>query len=161
MTSPKPQYTVWQAISAAIALATRALDEVRSLARLPGPPGERGEKGEPGFSLDDFQYDGERRFIFESKGTKRIFVLPIPIYRGVWKNEQDYERGDITTVGGSTWHAQTDSKGVRPGNGSKAWQLSVKCGRDGKDGQSIMGPAGPPGKDGRDLTQLGTDGAKW
>lgn len=48
---PRPQYTLWQCMSVAIAVARRALEEVRALSRLPGPKGEvgaRGPKGEAG-----------------------------------------------------------------------------------------------------------------
>ncbi len=48
---PKPQYTIWQAISASLAASLRALDEVRALSRLPGPQGERGEAGPDGRSV--------------------------------------------------------------------------------------------------------------
>jgi integrin beta 3 len=60
---PAPQYTLTEAMAVCIALAHRALAEVRALARMPGPrgelgpegkrgargePGEKGERGEPG-----------------------------------------------------------------------------------------------------------------
>lgn len=45
---PAPRYSLWQAVSAALATALRALEEVRALSRQPGPPGERGEPGEMG-----------------------------------------------------------------------------------------------------------------
>ncbi len=136
MPIPKPEYTIWQAISTAIALATRALNEVRALARIPGPPGEKGEKGEAGFGFTDLTYDGERRFIFECFNERKVFVLPILIDRGVWKHDHAYERGDCTTSDGGLWIAQVDSQSERPGNSSKAWRLAVKRGRDGKDAVS-------------------------
>jgi integrin beta 3 len=51
---PAPQYTLFEAMGVNLAMSHRALAEVRSLARLPGPPGEtgpegkHGAKGEPG-----------------------------------------------------------------------------------------------------------------
>ena len=47
-TIPAPQYTLFDALSTCLALAQRALAEVRALARLPGPPGPRGERGPAG-----------------------------------------------------------------------------------------------------------------
>jgi Collagen triple helix repeat (20 copies) len=53
-TIPAPQYTWLEGLGVALAMGQRALAEVRSLARMPGPegkrglPGERGEKGERG-----------------------------------------------------------------------------------------------------------------
>ncbi len=132
MPIPKPEYTIWQAISTAIALATRALNEVRALARIPGPQGEKGEKGEAGFGFTDLTYDGERRFIFECFTEKKVFVLPIQIDRGIWNKDQAYERGDCTSSGGNYFCAQIDSQGEPPGT-SKSWRCLVRRGRDGKD----------------------------
>ncbi len=133
MPIPKPSYTIWQAISAALALATRALNEVRALARMPGPTGEKGEKGEPGLGFDDLTYDGERRFTYKRFDDERVFVVPFMIYRGLWSRDQAYERGDCITSDGGIWHAETNTiAGIdRPGI-SKAWKLAVKRGRDGK-----------------------------
>lgn len=128
MPTPKPQYTIWQAISAALALATRALNEVRALARIPGPQGEKGEKGEAGFGFTDMTYDGERRITFKRFDDEKIFVMPILIDRGVWKLDKAYERGDCITSDGGLWIAQVDSQGEKPGF-SKGWRLAVKRGR--------------------------------
>ena len=49
---PKPQYTIWQSLAVAIAVARRALEEVRALSRLPGPQGERGPEGRRGLTGD-------------------------------------------------------------------------------------------------------------
>jgi hypothetical protein len=45
---PAPQYTLFEGIGTCLALARRALEEVRALARIPGPEGRRGPKGEAG-----------------------------------------------------------------------------------------------------------------
>lgn len=57
---------------------------------------------------------------------------PVPIYRGVFRQGDPYEHGDMVSFGGSVWHcnAVTDEK---PGDGSKSWTLAAKRGRDGKD----------------------------
>lgn len=132
---PNPHYNIFDAVRICIELATRAIEEVRALAKRPpvqGPPGR------DGFSLEDlaFEYDGERRVTlrFECGDIKKELelVLPIPIYRGVYKEGERYERGDSVSFGGSTFVAHEDTSD-KPET-SKAWQLSVKRGRDGRDG---------------------------
>lgn len=83
-------------------------------------------------------------------GTLRV---PSVIYRGVWKHDQEYARGDMATWDGSVWHCEADSTKDQPGT-SPAWKLAVKRGvngRDGKDGS--QGKEGPEGKPGRDRTR--------
>ena len=84
-----------------------AVVEVKALQ--PGPPGKDGEPGKDGA-------DGK----------------PGLTYQGVFVEGKSYDVGDVTTWAGSTWHCNevTESK---PGDGSKAWTLMVKRGRDGKD----------------------------
>lgn len=152
---PKPQYSIWQAINASIALGMRAIEEVRALAKLPGPQGDSGEPGRDGLGFDDlaFSYDGERTIIANFKrGTsvKEVkMIVPFPIYRGVFKSDQQYARGDVVTFGGSAWVAQRDTSD-KPESGD-AWQLAIKRGRDGKDGKDgdkgERGLEGPPGQD--------------
>jgi hypothetical protein len=45
---PAPSYTLFEGLGTGLALARRALDEVRALARAPGPEGKRGPKGDAG-----------------------------------------------------------------------------------------------------------------
>jgi len=45
---PGPQYTKDEGIGAALALGQRCMDELRTLARTPGPEGKRGPAGEKG-----------------------------------------------------------------------------------------------------------------
>jgi hypothetical protein len=134
---PAPRYTIWQAINAALDLGMRALEEIRTLARQPGPPGRDGKNGLDGLSLDDMtmEYDGERTFTFKfSRGNvvkEFPFVIPFPIDRGVYKSDVTYQRGDTVTFGGSAWIAQRETTD-KPET-TDAWRLSVKRGRDGKD----------------------------
>ncbi len=66
---------------------------------------------------------------------------------GVYVDSQPYARGQLVTWGGSTWHCNEPTT-TKPGDGSKAWSLMVKRGRDGKDGKDGgPGPIGPAGKD--------------
>lgn len=143
----------------------------RAIDRMPAPKdgadGIDGKDGRDGFGFDDlqFEYDGERTvaFVFARGEEVKRFErkLPIPIYRGAFKDGQSYERGDTTTFGGSLWIAHADTS-EKPGEGSTIWQLGTKRGRDGKDGaDGARGPEGKAGRPGRDLTQLTADGVKY
>lgn len=64
--------------------------------------------------------------------ARKAIELPAMIYRGVFREGEEYAQGDTVTWGGSLWHcnaATTD----KPADGSKSWQLCAKKGRDGKD----------------------------
>ena len=111
----------------------------------PGPPGRDGVNGVDGqdglgFDALDCRYDGERTLTLSYRAGDRVkefpLVLPIPIYRGVWQRSASYARGDLTTFGGSVWHANLAPADAKPGDGSSTWTLSVKRGQDGKDGGS-------------------------
>lgn len=133
-----------------------------------GVDGKDGADGERGFGLDDFdtelQADGRTillKFVRGENTETREISLPVMIYRGVHAEAETYVRGDTVTWGGSLWHCDGETTD-RPGEGSKAWTLAAKRGRDGKDGpRGEKGDPGAKGRDGRDLTQIGGDGAKW
>jgi integrin beta 3 len=128
----KPRYTIWEAISVSVALGTRALEEIRALARLPGPAGKDGQDG-LGVEDMDCEYDGHRtvtvRFARGDVQKSFTFVIPVPIYRGVYREADSYQRGDMATFGGSLWHCNADT-GDKPGDGSPVWTLAAKRGRD-------------------------------
>lgn len=132
MSVPLPKYSEWEAIDAALSLANRAIEEVRTLAARPEP------RSVDRMTFDDISidYDGERSLVFRfSKGgeTKELTVnLPIPIYRGVYKDDDSYKKGDTVTWGGSIYIAQEDTlKHPRDSHGT-FWKLAVKAGRDGR-----------------------------
>lgn len=171
---PKPRYSWGEALQVAIALSTRALDEVRALARLPGPRGADGPPGRDGFGFDDLSvvYDGERTFALQFQRGDKLrefqFRMPVMIYRGIWR-EGHYDRGDVVTRDGSAFVAlkDTNEKPAAPPVGTQesadsAWRLMAKSGRNGKHGlNGEKGERGPEGRAGRDLTQVGSDGTKW
>jgi hypothetical protein len=74
----------------------------------PGPPGKDGADGHPG-----------------KDGTPGLR------FAGVYVEGTSYEHGDLVTWAGSSWHCN-DATTSKPGEGSKAWTLMVKRGRDGK-----------------------------
>lgn len=88
--------------------------------------------------------------------TKRAALLDC----GIFKADNQYSPGDVTTWDGSMWIAQKATQD-KPGT-SDAWRLSVKRGRDGRDGlRGEKGERGAEGRPGKDLTQTGHDGSKW
>lgn len=152
---PPPRYTLVETIKVALSLARRALEEVRALARIPGP---QGEQGLPGVCFDEIkssQEDDGRVLIFQFfRGEKLLtevrHITCTVIDRGVWR-DGEFLKGDGVTWGGSFFIAQSDTK-AKPGE-SDSWRLAVKRGRDGKDGKpgehGKQGPEGKPGRDGK------------
>lgn len=99
-----------------------------------------GTNGKPGetFTLDDFDIEpvDERtiKLCFERGSERHTFELefPVPIYRGVWRDAETYQRGDMVTWAGSTWHCDAKTT-AKPGEASGHWTLAVKAGRPGRD----------------------------
>lgn len=135
------------------------------LAGVPGAPGRDGVNGKDGapgadgrdgLGPDDIEEeleDGGRVLVRRWKRGGEVVkefrhVTAQPLERGTWREGHTYQRGDITTWGGSYWIALADTS-TKPET-SPDWRLSVKRGRDGKDGKNGRdGERGPPGKDGR------------
>src|SRR5207344_3006210 len=97
---PAPQYTMFEALGTCLALAQRALAEVRALARIPGPEGKRGLKGEPGEKGDR----GE-------KGLPGAVGAPggdaaMPKVCGTWSDAESYAALDIVALNGSSFIAR-------------------------------------------------------
>jgi hypothetical protein len=118
-----------------------------------GAPGINGKDGTPGrdgvdgLGFDDLQVVqvDERRFTVKAIKGDRVkdigtLTFPVLIYRGVYLENKTYEPGDVVTWAGSTWNANEPTS-TKPGEGSKAWTLIVKRGRDGKDGKDGDPPA--------------------
>lgn len=108
-----------------------------------GRDGADGAPGVDGLGYGDLEvvHDGERRFTVRAVDGDRVkdlgtFTIPCEIYRGVWTAAAVYERGDCVTHGGSEWHCNTTAT-AKPGDGSAAWTLKVKRGRDGRDAPAL------------------------
>ena len=95
-----------------------AVAEVRPL--LPGPPGKDGLNGK----------DGERG----KDGAPGKDGLAGLSFEGVYQEGKSYDAGNLVTWAGSSWHCNEPTT-TKPGEGSKAWTLMVKRGRDGRDGK--------------------------
>jgi hypothetical protein len=122
---------------------------VETRASVPGPQGPKGQDGRDGqngkdgadgVGWDDLiavQNDDRSLTIKAARGERvkdiGTVIFPVEIYRGVYVDGRQYERGDCVTWGGSEFHCneQTTSKPEQ----SKAWTLKVKRGRDGRDGK--------------------------
>lgn len=104
-----------------------------------GKNGQDGANGQDGVGFDDMtvEHDGERTVVLRFARGDQVkefpVVFPVPIYRGVYRPDGAYVRGDEVTFGGSQWHCNA-ATAEKPGDGSAAWTLAVKRGRDGKDG---------------------------
>lgn len=101
--------------------------------------GKDGDHGIP-FGPDDLDMtlleDGRTLRMAFSKGeTEYAFqvALPIPVYRGVWREGDAYAEGDMVTWAGSTWHCGAEAATTKPGDPAGEWILAVKAGRPGRD----------------------------
>jgi Collagen triple helix repeat (20 copies) len=111
---------------------------------LNGKDGRDGKDGQDGLGFEDISmdFDQDRTFTLTfARGTLTksfSFVLPYLRYQGVYADGQKYASGDVVTWAGSTWTC-VEPTTTKPGDGSKAWTLCVKRGRDGKDGRDAPG----------------------
>jgi hypothetical protein len=116
-----------------------------------GKNGDPGRDGRDGFSLSNFDatlMDDGRTVLFSFEGADQSFAvelaIPAMIYRGVWREDQAYERGDTVTWAGSLWHCDADDTSEKPDGSEKHWTLAAKRGRDGKDAsvkpEKALGP---------------------
>lgn len=106
---------------------------LKAVASIPEP-----KDGKDGMSLKDFHVglmnDGRTLVLKLGDGEREVkeeVRLDIPLYRGVFKASDAYQKGDSVTYGGSLWIAEKDDPG-KPGDGV-GWRLAVKKGADGKD----------------------------
>ena len=81
--------------------------------------------------------DGEREFsvtLAKSSGHEVVqkFAMPIQIYKGVFREGDQYDAHDNVTWAGSQWTSTKSQNTDKPGT-SDAWTLTVKAGRNGKD----------------------------
>lgn len=71
----------------------------------------------------------------DGKEITQEYRMPFGIYRGYYKEEENYHHGDFVSRQGSVWHAKCDLPQTAPGMGNRDdWELVVKRGRDGKNG---------------------------
>lgn len=122
-------------------IVTMSNGEPRTLGSVVGKDGEPGKPGKDGFNLEDFDAavmeDGRTVLLSFDRADLSYKVelgFDVMLYRGVFKDDQTYVRGDTVTWAGSLWHCDQPTS-EKPGDGSKSWTLCAKKGRDGKDGE--------------------------
>jgi Collagen triple helix repeat (20 copies) len=141
---PSPQYTLHEALAAALALAQRALAEVRALSRLPGPAGDAGPEGKQGppgpqgerGELGEQGIPGEQGQQGPQGASARQWR-----HRRNYNAAQIYAGGDVVAHDGGSWVALYDEPGPLPGDG---WAQLTTRGQRGKPGE--RGPVGPEGR---------------
>lgn len=126
---PRPKYTISESIGVVLAVARRALEEVRELSRLPGPQGKQGipgRQGEQGQQGDQGPIGPE---------GKRGESGPPGSIAGVepWSDRVHYE-GAVCTHDGATYQANCDTFKQPP---HQDWRCIAAAGKDGADGQSF------------------------
>lgn len=126
-----------------------------------GAAGRDGKDGRDGLDgtlegLEVVQVD-ERSWAFvrsADSGQIGLVKLSHPLDRGVFRDGTPYDAGDGVSFGGSFFIAQRAVTTERPEDGSGAWRLAVKRGRDGREGkagpQGVQGLKGDRGEPGRD-----------
>jgi hypothetical protein len=92
---------------------------------IPGPKGDTGERGADGIATRE-----EIVSIVEERVGEIQVRTFADVYQGVYENGRLYERGLLTTWGGSLWLSQAETRS-KPGE-SADWKLVVKKGADGK-----------------------------
>jgi integrin beta 3 len=103
-----------------------------------GAAGPNGKDGTDGVGFDDMsceiREDGVY-LVWEKGDLVKEARLPVPLYRGVFKEGSAYLAGDSVSFGGSTFIAERETS-AKPETPDSGWRLSVKRGRDGKDAPS-------------------------
>lgn len=125
-----------------------------------GTPGIDGKDGLDGLGFDDYDLtlDETRGWIFRLGQGDRVkeWILGLPFDAKVWAAGTTYPKGAGTTWDGHYWIAQAQTS-EQPGEGSPAWRLAVRRGKQGREGKQ-----GKDGSPGRDLTQMDPQtGRKW
>lgn len=100
----------------------------------PGQNGADGKDGADGLGFEDMDFEQDEHGRVTAKFQRGDLVksvrLPGIVDRGPFKVGEGYEKGDAVSYGGSLWIAQ-EPTGDKP-DGSKAWRLAVKKGRDAR-----------------------------
>lgn len=118
-------------------IVTMSDGSTKDLGEIDGKPGEPGKDGKDGLGFDDIDmtYDGEKTFTvrFARPGDVKEFefTVPVMIYRGIYREGQEYKQGDTVTWGGHLWHCDTDTTD-KPDGEQRCWTMAVRKPRGGK-----------------------------
>src|SRR5262245_43958862 len=113
-----PHHVAWFVDRDGTLSATLSDGSIKVLGSVVGPPGKdcdmaavhkqvadylaanTPKDGVDGLGIEQIEYDGERTFRLANEKTDRSFVIPFPLYQGIWKAGH-YVRGDEVTSDGS------------------------------------------------------------
>lgn len=89
---------------------------------------------------EELEDDGRtivRRYSRDGQVKEFRHSISAMIYRGVFKEGDQYHAGDVVTWGGHAWHCDksTTDKPDKAGD-EKCWTMMVRRGRDGKDAET-------------------------
>ncbi len=129
MTTPGPAYSLLDGLSTCLALAQRALVEVRALARTPGPEGKRGPAGERGEAGKTGPAGPAGRAGIDGKDGEpgpegKPGVLPVA---RDWAPGIVHYAGTVVAHAGGAFQATRDT-GQAPGHAD--WSCLARPGRD-------------------------------
>lgn len=111
----------------------RGADGLNGRDGAPGPQGERGADG----ILSRAEFDAllEARFAeIQTRNAAQLAEARVlnlaDSWRGVWKQTETYQRGNVAQWDGCPWLALADKPTTKPGT-SPEWVMFAKKGRDG------------------------------
>jgi hypothetical protein len=83
----------------------------------------------------EWKYDGDRSLTLRmTRGDlmhEQTITLPIPLYRGAWKPDQEFAAGDVVSFSGAAWVAERSTM-AKPGADDDGWRLCVKAAWKGR-----------------------------
>jgi hypothetical protein len=112
----------------ALTVERRVFDAAeKAIAAMPKP-----KDGLDGLRVENLQLVGRTLQLKRDNQVLNSIELPIPVYRGVFDEDVEYDVHDMVTFGGAVW-AAISKEGIRGKPGTvDAWKLAVKKGRDGR-----------------------------
>jgi hypothetical protein len=103
--------------------------------------------GRDGADFTEFsvEYDGERTLTIKGKGGDIKKRLPVPVWKGYWRQGMSFEKDDVVTYDGNAWIALKDTSECPGPDKKEDWRLFVRRGRDGEGvSRSLRRPATEP-----------------
>lgn len=103
--------------------------------------------GRDGVDFTEFsvEYDGERTLTIKGKGGDIKKRLPVPVWKGYWRQGMSFEKDDVVTYDGNAWIALKDTSECPGPDKKEDWRLFVRRGRDGEGvSRSLRRPATEP-----------------